>query len=150
MFDIDQPSELFAMLRERFQQYRDGAEKSTEDAIFMILVSNHLREWIAPKYSKKNKTWRVAKNDAERFSRKMYDNENFEIVRTLANGVKHLTASTTKTLDLGGAEGLAVIGRVGGAKVLKAIPAVHYVDGKDLTEVLGPVIELYGTWFERP
>jgi hypothetical protein len=153
MFDIQSADELFAMLRERFEQYRADKEKGTEDAFFMILGSNHLREWIAPGYKcsgkGKDRRWPAAKDEAQHFSRQMYENENFTIVRKLANGIKHLRASTTTTLDLDGTEGVAVIGHIGGKKILKAIPASHYVDGKDLAEVLEPVMELYATWFER-
>lgn len=154
MFDIESAAELFAMLRHRFEDYSTDDEKSTEDAIFIVLIANHLREWIAPNYGPSKNIWPPATTDAERFSRRVFENSNFSVVRKLANGTKHLRQGPkTDTLYFGEAATGDIprnmqIGLIAGQPVLKGLPAAHFVDDQLLEDVIGPVIDLYAEWFE--
>lgn len=149
MFDIESARELFAMLRTRFGQYSEELEKSTEDAIFIVLIANHLREWIAPGYNPSNNNWPSAKTDAERFSRRVYEHSDFALVRALANGTKHLkNSSRTDTMYFNNTMDDLRLGDVGGQPIMKGIPAAHFVDDRLLETVIDPVMKLYGEWFE--
>lgn len=150
IFDIESPAEFFAMLNERFTQYRSAEEKDTEDAISIILMSTHLREWIAPGYNLRNGKWPTAANPAQRFSRMVYDHPKFEIIRSVANGTKHLRGA--KTIGTGvayqeGTQGSVILGSVAGKTFLKGIASAHFIDGCLLEDVLDPIIELYSKWF---
>lgn len=154
IFDIDTADELFAMLRERFDQYCYDPEKSTEDAIFIVLIANHLREWIAPGYGPKGKKWPVAKTEAQKFSQRVYSDKNFEVVRAIANGTKHLRTGPKTSVSYTGHSGhqpeqdVAIIGHIAGRPILKGIPEGHYADGTNLKDIIAPVVALYREWFE--
>ena len=149
MFDIKSARDLFAMLRFRFEEYSSEVEKSTEDAIAIVLIANHLREWIAPHYNPSpNNKWRDAKTDAERFSRRVFENDDFAIVRALANGTKHLKASSRTGTKYSRTVKDLHLGDVGGQPIMKGIPAAHFVNDRLLETVIGPVVKLYADWFE--
>jgi hypothetical protein len=54
-FDIDNAKDLFDVVERRFKDYCDDPEKRTEDIIVVIMIVNHLREWIAPGFNKDKK-----------------------------------------------------------------------------------------------
>jgi len=151
IFDIESPAELFAMLQNRFNEYRADGEKSTEDAISIVLLTNHLREWIAPGYKRKGKIWPPARNTAEEFSRQIYEHSDFKIIRDVANGTKHLRCNrNTDTMYFGDAtQEVLVIGKIAGKQVLKGIPCAHFIDDRLFEDVLDPIIKLYDSWFSR-
>jgi hypothetical protein len=43
------------VVERRFKDYCDDPEKRTEDIIVVIMIVNHLREWIAPGFNKDKK-----------------------------------------------------------------------------------------------
>ena len=53
--------DLFDIVEQKFGRYRSDSTKSAEDLILIIMIVNHLREWIAPgfkkTYDKDRKTW---------------------------------------------------------------------------------------------
>src|ERR1700738_3117979 len=72
--------------------YIGDCERHTAEAISLVLMTNHLREWIAPDYNPdKNGHWRPDPpvTAEQKFSREVYEDPNCEVVRDLANGTKH-------------------------------------------------------------
>lgn len=145
LFDFIDALAFFKSIQRRYESYRQGRIKKTEDLLYIILGLNHLREWIAPGYNKIVNKWPPADTAEKTFSKAVFDNHDFDILRQLANGTKH--AKAVKAGYAGGAsiddwEDFDSV-----ADVDKGPPTAHFVDGRRVEEIVGPVIQLYGDWF---
>jgi hypothetical protein len=148
IFDIDGANELFSILDERFKQYCADTEKNTEDLIFIVMMATHLREWIAPKYGPKNGIWPVANSPAKEFSRKVYDQPNFSIIRQLCNGAKHAKSiSSTGTRFEPNVWAWKNVWAI--RNVWAGPPICHLVDDQPIESVLQPIMDLYRGWFKQ-
>ncbi|MCG2813259.1 MAG: hypothetical protein L6245_01120, partial [Thermodesulfovibrionales bacterium] len=101
IFDIYSPEEFFYSINNAWKNYRRDKQKSVEILLYVIMGLNHLREWIAPGYNPKcksgNKCWETPSTDAERFSKAIYNNASFKIIRSLCNRTKHLKQMKANT-----------------------------------------------------
>ena len=151
IFDVIDARHLFAILTTEFKLWSEDHEHHTAEAISLILMTNHLREWIAPDYNPDGKgRWKPDPpvTAEQRFSREVYENPHFKIVRALANGTKHAKAARHTTRVKYARRDLARIGEVRGLEISTEIPTEHLVDDQPLYSVLAPVINLYRRWFE--
>jgi hypothetical protein len=151
-FDIESAKDLFDVAEQRFERYCAGSTKSAEDLILIIMIVNHLREWIAPgfgkKYDKKSKTWTwpVANSEAKKFSRKVYEHANFDLIRKLCNGTKH--AKTVNKADTQYEENIFAWPNLFAVKnIFRGVPVSHSVDGKPVDALISPIMEMYRDWF---
>lgn len=147
VFDIESARDLFNMIEHRFKKYSSDPEKATEDILFVLMVASHLREWIAPGYDPKNGRWPKPTDHAQDFSRKIYEDENFAVIREICNGTKHARKirATNTVYDeniLGWSDFLAV------KDFLKGNPVCHVVGGRPVETFIEPVIEMYRKWFD--
>jgi hypothetical protein len=151
IFDID-ARRLFAILKDEFKLWIEEGEHHPAEAISLVLMTNHLREWIAPGYNPKNGRWRPDPpvTPEQRFSREVYRHPNFKIVRAIANGTKHAKEASHSTSVKYAPEGLLHLGSIAGQEELTGIPREYLVDDQPPEEVLAPIIGLYGRWFELP
>ena len=151
MFDINGPKELFDVIERRYTQYRQSTEKATDDILAITIFVNHLREWIAPEYSPTyNKTrcwkWPPARNEAEQFSRQVFEHPSFNVVRQLCNGTKH--AKRAPSTDTQHEEDVLKWQNFLSVRdVCKGPPTAHFVDGQRIESCIDPVMELYRAWF---
>jgi hypothetical protein len=159
IFDVIDARRLFVILKAEFEIWIQDREHHTAEAISLILMTNHLREWIAPGYNPDRKgRWRPDPpvTPEQRFSREVYNDPNFKIVRAIANGTKHAkerqesTPHSSSVKYAPGTEGLLHLGSVGGEEIFTGIPIEHLVDNQPLETVLAPIIDLYRRWFEPP
>lgn len=83
--DLDVPEQLFHVLIAAFSRYEADQAKKIDDVFLLVLGLAHLREWIAPGFKGK----RGPRNSAERFSKRLHENESYQILLHLANHAKH-------------------------------------------------------------
>ncbi|MBI5120001.1 MAG: hypothetical protein HZA67_03280 [Rhodospirillales bacterium] len=145
LFDLIDALAFFKSTQRRYESYRQGHIKSTEDLLYIILGLNHLREWIAPDYNKTKSKWPPADTAEKTFSKAVFENHDFGILRSLANGTKH--AKAVETGYAGGApmDDWGDFDSV--ANVDKGPPTAHFVDERPIEELVAPVIQLYENWF---
>jgi hypothetical protein len=140
----------------RFGEYCRGEgpikERPTEDLLFIIMALNHLREWIAPDYNPYGRPpkLRNPKTKAEEFSRRLYCDPNFKIIREICNATKHVkkngpshkttTESVPHQVDTG----------PHGPKFFITTNSAtnHFIDGERVESFVRPVMKLYGEWFK--
>ena len=142
LFDIGDADGFFKSIKRRYDAYREGYVKRTEDLLYIILGLNHLREWIAPGYCYK----KTPNTKAERFYKTIFDTKEFKILNHLANGTKH--ANAVKTSYSGGApmdEWEVDIDSLESFDMGQ--PTAYQVDGRNIEEVIKPIIQLYDDWF---
>jgi len=154
-FDIENAKDLFDVVEQRFKCYRSDSTKSAEDLILIIMIVNHLREWIAPDFKKtydknsKTWTWPVANSEAEKFSRKIYEHSDFDLIRKLCNGTKH--AKTVKKAETQYEENIFAWPNLLAVKnIFRGVPVSHSVDGKPIDALISPIMEMYRGWFYPP
>ncbi len=152
IFDINSEKGLFFLINRTMKRYSGEREKDAAELLFLIMALNHLREWIAPGYSKnRNGNWPTPNNDGERFSQDIYDKcPEFETIRKLCNRSKHLkeipqitdsehntTVDEWKDFD--------------SVSNIDKGPATNYfVDDKNVIDIINTVINFYNTeWFEK-
>lgn len=154
MFELKSPEEFFSYIKDTHKQEKLKNYKLS-DLFFLIMSLNHLREWIAPGYKPKydDKTdsfkWPVADTKEKQFSKFIYEQNEFQTIRKLCNGTKHLSKQTPKTtVDFGTTlaewENLSEI-----RNVAQGFPLRYFVDGVDAHITLESVICLYESWFEK-
>jgi hypothetical protein len=86
-FEIETARDLFNVLDSKFNKYCERQQKDAEDILLVLLITNHLREWIAPEYGPKHdRSWPLAVTPEEEFSRKIFEHPNFATIRKLCNG----------------------------------------------------------------
>jgi hypothetical protein len=143
LFDITGARDLFALLEQRFDHYCADPEKSTEDILLIIMVANHLREWIAPGFDPRRD---AADSPDKKLSKQVYEHPHFNLIRQLCNGAKHLarmppTSTEYETNVLAWRDVLAV------KDVFAGVPSGHLVDGQRVEQIIGPVMHMYREWF---
>jgi hypothetical protein len=151
-FDIESPKDLFDVAEQRFKRYCADSTKSADDLILIIMMVNHLREWIAPGFKKKcdkkskTLTWPVAHSEAQKFSRKIYEHTNFDLIRQLCNGTKH--ADTVQKAKTQYEENIfAWPNLLAVRNIFRGVPVSHSVDGKPIEALISPIMEIYRDWF---
>lgn len=150
-FDIESAKDLFEVVEQRFERYRSDSTKSAEDLILIVMIVNHLREWIAPGFKKNRKTgtWPVANSEAEKISRKIYEHPDFGSIRALCNGTKH--ASTVKKAETQYEGNIFAWPNLLAVKnIFRGVPVSHSVDGKPIDALISPIMEMYRDWFYPP
>lgn len=78
--------ELFDLICNKYLELQNKSSYKIEDIYFLIFSLHHLREWIVPgfKYQKN-----PPQADIQEFN-KIFENESYELVLSLANHLKHL------------------------------------------------------------
>jgi hypothetical protein len=149
IFDIEHAQHLFELVESRFQRYRDDDEKATEDVLSVLMMVNHLREWIAPNYNPERGIWPSTHSPAEQFSRRVYEHADFAVIRGLCNGTKH--AKTIKGTATKYDPYLSRWPKISSVKsLIRGVPISHSVDGRPIEDHIEPVMALYREWFNVP
>jgi len=151
-FDIDSARDLFDVAEQRFARYCTDSTKSAEDLILIIMIVNHLREWIAPGFNKeyeqncKTWIWPAANSEAEKFSRKIYEHTNFDLIRKLCNGTKH--AKTVKKTETQYEQNIFAWPNLFAVKnIFRGVPISYLVDGQPIENYVKPIMDMYRAWF---
>ena len=149
-FEIETARDLFNVLEMKLNAYCGRPQKDAEDILLILMICNHLREWIAPKYHPdQNHNWPPAKTPAQKLSKAVYDHPDFSIIRNLCNGTKH--ASKTKRTDINYEQNMFAWANLLAVKnLLKGVPTAHIVDGKPIEDIVKPVVAMYENWFSDP
>jgi hypothetical protein len=155
IFDIYSPEEFFYSINIAWKKYKRDKQKSIEILLYVIMGLNHLREWIAPQYNPEYKCghicWKTPTNDAERFSKTIYENASFEIIRRLCNKTKHLEkkgkVTTSSVHDLL----IDDYSDVDAVRDWDRGPAsAYFVDGINVINIVDEVLNFYQTeWFGK-
>lgn len=145
-FDFGDAGAFFQSIERRWDAYLQGTVRSTEDLLYVIFGLNHLREWIAPGLMKGGDgRWLAVDTPAKRFSKEVSESGDFDVVRKLANGIKHAKHMST--------------GYVGGAFIddwpdFDAVtdfdtgpPTGYDVNGQPVEDFIVPIMEAYRNWF---
>lgn len=142
--------ELFNVLKAKFSAYCGRPQKDGEDILLILMICNHLREWIAPKYHPNNGgTWPPAKTPAHIFSKSVFEHPKFSTIRNLCNGTKH--ASKTTGTEINYEPNMFAWANLLSVKnLLKGVPTAHIVDGQPIEDIVTPVIAKYEEWFADP
>jgi len=151
MFDINTADDLYFHVCKTMESFSQNNAKKVSDLFFLLMALNHLREWIAPRYCKRNNKWPEPKNNAELFSRNIYDIPEFDTLRKLCNGTKHLRKNTPKT---SASYGLSIDewNNINDVKSFDNGPPSQFeVNGKDVEELISTVLNYYSeNWFNKP
>lgn len=154
IFDIYSPEEFFYSINTAWTNYKKGKQKSVEILLYVIMGLTHLREWIAPGYNPQyklvKKLWEFPSTDAERFSKAIYNDASFEIIRGLCNRTKHLKqmkANTSSDHDVSFDDW----SDIDAVRNWDKGPASAYsIDGIDVINIIDKVIDFYRReWFEK-
>jgi len=148
VFDIESAKELFDIVENRFSQYCGEREKSTEDILSIIMMVNHLREWIAPGYNPYGGgKWPPADTPEKQFSRRVYEDPNFALIRQVCNGTKHATSVATDTTFDPHMFAWKSLFKV--RNIFKGVPISHLVDGEPIENRISAVMKIYRGWFQK-
>jgi hypothetical protein len=154
IFHLTSASDLFCCLHVALSRYQKADSKRIEDAFFLVMGANHLREWIALGYNpkfKKGVPSPAPNSEAEKFYIEIFDNDDFKIVQGLCNRAKHLTANCVLTGYLGDLsidEWDLPIDDV--VDFDEGPPTGFYVDGQEIGSILHRLLEVYrDEWFEH-
>lgn len=154
VFDIYSPEEFFYSITNALENYKRAKQKSIEILLFTLMGLNHLREWIAPGYNPQykcgKKHWKTPSTDAERFSKVIYDNASFKIIRSLCNRTKHLKRIEMNTYSNHDVP-LDDWSDIDAVRNFDKGPASDYfVDGTNIIKIIDEVIDSYRKeWFEK-
>jgi len=156
IFDIYSSEELFYSINIVWKKYKRDKQKSVETLLYVIMGLNHLREWIAPHYKpQKNKCgilcWKTPANDAERFSKTIYENASFETIRRLCNKTKHLGKKRKVTTSSDHDVPFDEWSDIDAVRNWDKAPAsAYFVDGINIIHIVDKVINFYQTkWFDK-
>jgi|ERR1700730_3945365 hypothetical protein len=149
IFDIESPEELLDLVEHKFKLYCEAAVKAPEDILFIIMIVNHLREWIAPGYKpKKDGTWPNADSPEKCFSQKVFKDTNFEVIRNLCNGTKHAkkmkNTGTKYEPNLFAWPNLFAV-----RNIFMGVPTSYLVDGQPIENYVKPILDMYLEWFRK-
>lgn len=147
--DLQLPEHLFYSLERAFERYQRSKAKAVEDAFFLIFGLAHLREWIAPGFKDERKR-RAAATKAEEFFEAIFATDGYRLVLDLCNHAKHQTEPLPRTFKV--QFGLP-IDEWPDVLAVRSIddgpPSGYSVDGRDLGEVFGEVLNFYKErWFD--
>jgi hypothetical protein len=154
IFDIYSPEEFICSINKTWENYKRDKQKSVESLLYVIMGLNHLREWIAPGYNLQyktgNKYWKTPANDAESFSKAIYNNNSFKIIRNLCNKTKHLKQMKVYTLSYHEVpfDDWSDIDAVRNWD--KGPASAYFVDDINIIDIIDKVIGFYQTeWFKK-
>jgi hypothetical protein len=148
IFDIESPQDLFDLVERRFKLYCEAVDKSPEDILFVIMIVNHLREWIAPDYNPRNGNWQKADSPEKYFSQKVYKDINFDVIRNLCNGTKHANKAPNTSIEY--EPNIFAWKSVFAVRhIFRGVPLSYLVDGQPIESYVKPVMEMYREWFYR-
>ena len=151
VFDFGDAKAFFDSIERAYNRYQQGPAKSTEELLYVIMGLNHLREWISPDFNPgKNRKWPDAKNIEQKLSKKIYEDDNYTIIRSLCNSTKHarydIETDTQFGLTMDEWPDLDAV-----ANFDLGPPKGHCVNGKPIDQIIDPVVDLYSEWFSsRP
>ena len=145
LFDIDNPRIFFSSIVSTFQSYKSDEEKDFVKLFYVLMGLNHLREWIAPGYSPKQKP----KSDAQEFSQKILREPSYKTIKDLCNSMKHLSELTSEADALGGLT-IDEWQDLDSVRNFDTGPVTEYqVDGEDVVVICEMVIGFYrAKWFD--
>lgn len=84
-FDIRDDSAFFSVLSNVLLEFRATKSKKPEHLLLLVLGLAHLREWIAPNYTRDD----FPKNAAQRFAAALLQLPEYDTLWLLANHAKH-------------------------------------------------------------
>ena len=138
IFEISTPEDFLHSIEKVYERYLQS--KYCEDLLYVLMGLNHLREWIAPDGT--------PEGAAKQFSKAIYADADFHIVRRLCNRTKHLRKIETTTeygVTMDEWPNLASVHSLAEGATL-----AHLVEDKDVTEVCDSVIDYYKkNWFRQ-
>lgn len=145
-FGLKTDKDLFQEIQSAISEFSDRPNDRL--FFFLVLGLNHLREWIAgasfDQINKKKKQG-LSLTEEEEFFVEIWDLPEFNIVNSLGNrGEHYLTKNDEQntSIDQGAKTGLARCG--------DSLDQTYYlIDGRDLRDILYPVIKKYYEWFEK-
>lgn len=152
VFDIDSPERFFHSISSVFETYKASKAKRTEDLLYIIMGLNHLREWIAPGYKRRQDE----KNDAQVFYNRIYSNcRNYVLIKEICNATKHLgdkheirakhETSANYGLDIDDWPDFDSV-----SDFDLGPPSGHFVDGDNVIGIIEDVINYYEReWFSK-
>ena len=145
MFDINSPDAFFRIIIRNANQLRDQTAKETDRLLFVIFGLNHLREWIAPGYRPGGSPTK----ENERFYESIYAYPSFQLINDICNHTKHLKPigfdQTGYGLEIDDWPDFDSVESFDDGP-----PTSYVIDGKDVLEAVGEVIQFYQQmWFDR-
>jgi hypothetical protein len=147
IFDIETPEDVFDILDKKFKNYCAATAKSPEDILLILMLTNLLGEWIAPKYNPKNNKWPTPRSPEQVFSKQIFEHSNFATIRHLCNGSKHATRRDLKT-TIEYEENVFAWSDVHKVRDVHKGEVIGYmVDGVPVENIVEPVIAKYAEWF---
>jgi hypothetical protein len=149
-FEVRDDTDYFGILERVLDAQRVTQAKRTEDFLLLVLGLTHLREWIAPNYVRGNKP----KNEAERFAAALLENEDYKLVKDLANHAKHQRrralpeTQTTRYVELWDDRDTPIDSWLDADS---GPPSAREYGGRDILDVFESVIRFYREhWFSLP
>jgi hypothetical protein len=153
IFHLTSASHLLYCLEAALKRYMSSKPKRIEDAFFLIMGANHLREWIAPGYRPTfdhDRPSPLPNTEAEKFYVRIFDNADFKIVRGLCNRAKHLSVKCKATDYTSGLtiDEWDLIDDV--VDFDEGPPTGFFVDETEVSDILLRLLDEYRRdWFER-
>lgn len=145
-YDIESAEQLFNLLKVVARNFTSVRGKRTQDLLFLVFGLTHLREWIAPDYDPKN----PAVTSEELFYQRIFELQEFNVLRSLCNRSKHMSSSRTAMGTLYGSkvDDWPDVDSV--MNVDRGSPTAYFVDGHDVEDVIRAVIRFYDEqWFQK-
>lgn len=151
MFDLDSAESLLSYIDQSLKNYSSQKSKRVSELFFLIMSLTHLREWIAPGYKmNKSNHWPDPKNDAEVFSRKIYSLQDYDLLRRVCNGTKHLSGGRP---DTSATHGLNIDDwdDFDGVRIVdEGPPSDFYIGDENIYEIMVRVFNYYHhNWFHK-
>jgi hypothetical protein len=145
IFDLNTSLQFFDSICRTLERYKSNNAKDIEDLLYVIMGLNHLREWIAPKYERRDSS-----NPSKDFYQNIFYNSNsYKLIKDLCNRTKHLEMKAPRTTSA--QYGLSVDDwpDVDAVRDFDLGPASDYfVDGKNIIEIIDEIVAFYeNNWF---
>lgn len=144
LFDIESPDQLFYLLKLVAKRFTTAHTKRPEDLLLLVFGLTHLREWVAPDYSPKQR----AVTSSERFFQEIFDLDEFKVLQALCNRSKHMctTDSAMGALSGGPIDDWSDVDSV--LNFDRGPTLAYFVDGRDMDDVVRTVVNFYeDRWF---
>ena len=158
IFHLASAKDFYCCLDIALQRYQKAKSKRIEDIFFLIMGANHLREWIAPGYDLRHDESNMPKQpqtEAQKFYLKIFNDNDFKIVKKLCNRAKHLkprrgepSYSYSSSSDLCIDDWDCMIDDVPNWD--EGPPTGFFVDGEEIGTILRRLLDKYrDDWFEH-